>query len=384
MKPLSLVRVSFAIALVRATCVASNNPNSATVETTSSTIAIENLDQQIAQSRDDVGVEELLLVRSRFLADFDSLDRACSLAEGRFATGRELLLRAKTRSAVHRFADALADLDAAERRGARTDEIAASRASIFVATGRAAEAIPILEFALVQRPGFGSRSALAAAYAAAGRFDDADHLYAKAIADLDTTLPFPYAWIYFARGLMWSEQAGNPSRGATFYARSLQYLPEFVTGNIHLAEIEAAHGDLTSAISRLESIVSANEPEAVSLLGELYVRRGDALRGRNLISRAAQRFDSLLAHHLLAFADHAARFYLGPGANSERGWELARQNLANRETPTSFALAIIAAEATGRRSESAGLTATAQAKFGLSLMRNSSMANNLFNFRPNN
>lgn len=41
--------------------------------TTNSTIAIRNLDQQIAQSGDQPGVEELLLARQRFLSDYEAL-----------------------------------------------------------------------------------------------------------------------------------------------------------------------------------------------------------------------------------------------------------------------------------------------------------------------
>src|SRR5258705_370888 len=75
--------------------------------TTASTIAIANLDQQIVQRGEAAGVEELLLTRSRFLADYDALDRASSIAERRFQTSEDLLSRARARSAVHRFADAL-------------------------------------------------------------------------------------------------------------------------------------------------------------------------------------------------------------------------------------------------------------------------------------
>jgi tetratricopeptide (TPR) repeat protein len=340
--------------LASATCAVSTDAIAAgsSLNTTSSVIAIANLDQQIAQLRDEPGVEELLLVRSRFLGDYDALDRASSLAEGRFATSRELLLRARTRSAAHRFADALADIQAAERAGARLDEVVALRASILVATGRAAEAAPSLEVRVARHPGYASRAALAGAYAALGRLADADRLYVEALADLDTTLPFPYAWIYFARGLMWAEQGGDQARAEEMYRQALTYLPEFVTANIHMAEIEVARGNSESAIRRLEHVVqSTNEPEALALLGVLYMRTGNAARGASEIAQAKRRYEWLLARHLLAFADHAAEFYLGPGADPERAWKLAQKNLANRQTDRAAALAIEAAEASGRHRE---------------------------------
>lgn len=285
-----------------------------TINTTSSAIAFANLDQQIHQAGNEIGAEELLLVRSRFLADYEALDRASELGEGRYETGRELLIRARTRSAVHRFADALADVKAAESTGAKPDEICALRSSILMAIGRATEVIPQLEANLLRRPGFASRSALAVAYAAVGRLDDADRLYVEALSGLDTTLPFPYAWIYFARGLMWSEQGGDRARAELLYAQALKYVPEFVTANIHLAEIEALRGDTESAIRRLEDVVqSSHEPEALALLGVLHLRSGEPDRGIGEIAESRTSYELLLSRDPLAFADHGAEFYLGPG-----------------------------------------------------------------------
>jgi tetratricopeptide (TPR) repeat protein len=325
-------------------------------DTTASVIAIANLDQQIIQLQEETGIEELLLVRSRFLGDYEALDRANRLTEARFGTGQDLLQRARTRSAVHRFGDALADLSAAERAGVKIDKISSQRASIFVAIGRAVEVIPQLEKDVIRHPGYASRSSLAGADAALGRLDAADRLYVAALSDLDTTLPFPYAWIYFARGLMWAEQGGDTERAEVLYKQALIYLPEFVTANINLAELEIARGDTASAMARLSRVVSSsNEPEALALLGTLHVRAGDVVAGKREISLARQQYESLLATYPLAFADHAAEFYLGPGADPERAWTLAQQNLANRETDRAVALAVKAAEATGHYAEASAL-----------------------------
>jgi tetratricopeptide (TPR) repeat protein len=343
---------------ILATCGVANGANvvDTSRDTTASVVAIANLDQQITQSRDEPGVEELLLVRSRFLGDYEALDRASMLTEPRFETAQDLLRRARTRSAAHRFRDALADLTAAERAGVKGNQILALRASILVAIGRAAEVIPQLEEDLSRHPGFASRSMLAGAYAALGRLNDADRLYVAALADLDTTLPFPYAWIYFARGLMWAEQGENPVRAEALYAQALTYLPEFVAANIHLAELEVARGDTASAMKRLARVVGAsNEPEAQALLGALHIRAGDAVGSVHEISLARQRYELLLSRYPLAFADHAAEFYLGPGADPERAWALAQQNLANRETDRAVALAVKAAEATGHYAEACAL-----------------------------
>jgi tetratricopeptide (TPR) repeat protein len=262
---------------------------------------------------------------------------------------------------VHRFAEALDDIATAEQSGASHDEIVGLRASILIAIGRAEEVVPQLEAAVSKNPSYSSHSSLAVAYAAVGRFADADRLYVAALSDLDTTSPFPYAWIYFARGLMWTEQAGERARGESMYAQALSYIPEFAVANIHLAELEAARGELASARTRLERVVaSSNEPEALALLGQLHVRSGDSTKGFGEFVLARQRFEWLLDRYPLAFVDHAAEFYLGTGANPERAWTLAQQNLVNRKTDRAYVLAIRAARATGRSHEVCALVGDAQ------------------------
>lgn len=325
-------------------------------DTTASAIAIVNLDQQILQAGGNPGVEDFLLVRSRYLGDYEALDRASRLSESRFATVEDLLRRARTRSAVHRFSDALTDLAAAERMGANSTEILLGRASILIATWHASEVIPELENYEAQDPGYASKGALASAYSAVGRQDEADKLYGGALKALDTTLPFPYAWIYFARGLIWSEQGENPERAEAMYRQALSYVPEFVGANVNLAELEMVRGDTASAIEHLQQALhSSDEPEALALLGFLYKRIGRQTEGEQEILLAHRRYDSLLASYPLAFADHAAEFYLGPGADPDRAWALARQNLANRETDRAVALAIKAAEMSGHYEEACEL-----------------------------
>jgi tetratricopeptide (TPR) repeat protein len=342
---------SLSIFLCSGACVsASDLPHSsAQPDATASIIAIANLDQQIAELGDSPGVEDLLILREEFLADYDALDRASTLAEGRFVTAQDLLKRAQTRAAVHRFAEALSDLQVAQEHGVSPGQIVAMRASILIATGHASEVVAQLKKDLIRNPSFASRSALATAYASMGRVDEADRLYAAALAGLNTTLPFPYAWIYFGRGLMWAEQGQNPARAEAMYKQALAYVPEFAAANISLAKLEMARGDYAAARKRISRIAqSTNHPEALALLGVLDVRNGDRLEGNAEISHAQQRYESLLVRYPLGFADHAAEFYLGPGNDPERAWLLAEQNLANRQTDRSVALAVKAAEATGR------------------------------------
>jgi tetratricopeptide (TPR) repeat protein len=180
--------------------------------------------------------------------------------------------------------------------------------------------------------------ALAQACAAAGRHDEADALYARALQLLDTTWPFPAAGVWFARGLMWSEQAGDPARGAAMYEQALRLVPQHVAAGLHLAELQAARGDEAGAVARLSALVQASdEPEALALLGQLHGRAG-LPQGRDEIARAGRRFEQLLQRHPAAFADHAAEFYLGAGQDPKRALAWARFNLQVRPTPRAQAL----------------------------------------------
>jgi tetratricopeptide (TPR) repeat protein len=263
---------------------------SALLATTPGPIAIANLEHQIMLAEKRHNAEllvELSLMKSQFLGRHDALDRAEAIA------ANDPELRARMDRALHR-APPRDDID-----GPRLAE--------------------------------------------EGRFEEADRAYGEALEKLNTTSPFPFAYLYFVRGVMWTERAGDAVRGRAMFEKALEHLPQYVAANVHVAELEK---DPRAAVRRLESVIASEDPEALAALGALYVRLGDA-RGAALIARAKARFEALLTKYPLAFADHAAEFYLGPGADPERAWHWAKINADNRETERSLALAIRAARATG-------------------------------------
>lgn len=336
-----------------------------TRSTTAGPIAIANLDHLIARQGGDAAVVDLLLERARFLGDHDALQRATVLAEAHSTTAADLLRRAQARAAVHHFTSAFADLTAAEHMGADAETVANARAAIQIATGHAREAVESLQARTAAHPGYASYAMLAAAYAELGRYEEADGLYARAEAELNTTSPFPHAWLSFARGLMWSEQAGDVERGEIFYMQALHYLPQFATADIHMAEIEYARGDHVVAAARLRRVLAITpEPEALGLLGDILVGTGEQEQGHRAIAAARAGYEALLRDQPLAYADHAAEFYLGPGEDYARAWQLARQNLDNRPTPRAYELAIDAARASGNADMACELLARGRARYG--------------------
>ena len=331
---------------------------------TNGDLALANLDGLIEQAAGEPGAVDLLLLRGQLLADHEVLDHVAALTEPDDQDAAQLLRRARSRAAAHRFYEAGLDLDAAQRAGASPDALRGPRASLQVALGHAQDALPELREQAARRPGFGSHCALALAEAAVGHVEQADALYATALGELDTTSPFPAAAVWFARGLMWSEQAGEPRRGAAMYAEAVRLVPSYVAANVHLAELEMARGDDRGAAERVARVVAVSrDPEAMALLGTLHRRLGDDARGRDEIEQARRRYEDLLQRHPLAFADHAAEFWLDAGADAERALYWARINLLSRETRRAYTLAIRAARAAQRLDEARDLEARRDARF---------------------
>lgn len=343
-----------------------NNPKNKLRSTTMGKTAIENLDHLIEKETDRWAAFELALTRNRFLGDFGTLDKIISNTEmERPISGSDFLLRAKVRLAVHRFEDALRDVETATELGENEQATFAVFSSIKVAQGMAHEVIARLEKEASLHPSYASCLALANAFAEVGRFGEADHFYKKSLSELKTTSPFPYAWVYFARGVMWAENAGDENTGAEMYKRTLEILPEFISANIHLAEIEMGRGEAHLAKSRLERMIKTSEdPEVMELYGMLQMRFDNSAEGNRLIQQAQNYYEELLVKYPLAFADHVGEFYLRTGINAERALNLAEINLENRGTERAYLLAIRAAKAANREDKVQQLIADAQTNLG--------------------
>ncbi|MBL4633179.1 MAG: tetratricopeptide repeat protein [Kofleriaceae bacterium] len=332
--------------------------------TTSPAIALRNMHAQISSMQrrvetfpSDIGSREvlvdLLLNRTKFLGSYDDFDMALALAKDakqhakeHASAGRVALLHAKVLSAVHRFDEALLEISAAETLGAHGTSQA--RQSIELARGNDAVEIVSLRTAEATRvPSYASRTALASALSSAGSYAKADVAYVDAKEGYRDVSPFPLAWISFQRGMMWGEMADKPDQAYKLYQNAVALLPQYIVGNVHLAELESARGENAQAIARLERIVNSTvDPEPASRLAEM-LRDSDPERADKYAKRANDGYIKLLQKYPLAFADHATEFYLGEGNDPERALELAMLNLGNRQTERAYELALRAANAAG-------------------------------------
>ena len=330
--------------------------------TTDGALALDNLAGQIdgenrlatyapLTAKQRAGIIDLVGMRGQFIGRVADYEQAEALAEqlvrDRPLDGVAFVARAATRSTFHRFAEALDDLATAESLGVPPLQTERLRAAIFQATGRYDEALAIRQRHAADRGDLAAMGAEASVLAERGDTDAAEQLFREAQFHYRDVSPFPVAWLYFQQGLMWMRE-GDLVRARTLFAAAHERLPAYAAAQGHLAEVEAALGNRDRAIALLQPLAaSSDDPDYAAQLARILGDAGrdrDARRWRDL---AAHRYDALIDRHPLAFADHAAEFWLAAGGDSDKALALAERNLANRATARAYELVLQAAVASG-------------------------------------
>lgn len=294
------------------------------------------------------------LRRAQFLGDATALDRLAQLAfdllDKQPVVAQDCLLAAQIASMRHHFAEARVHVDRAEALGAAAPVVSRIRLALDQAVGKDLEAVLAQRLAMAKSSSaFADLVPLGALHADLGQFEEADRAYLSAIRGYRDTSPFALAWVCFQLGVLWGETAEFPDafRAAYWYDKAIDYLPAYTHARVHRAELHLGAGELAVAEALLLPILSSGDPEVQWRLAQVLEAQGrieDAVRERE---KARSAFESLLARHELAFADHAAEFYLGIGGDPARADALARINLWNRPTRRAVALAQATARALG-------------------------------------
>jgi tetratricopeptide (TPR) repeat protein len=239
---------------------------------------------------------------------------------------------------VHRFAEARTALEQVKKLANDPSEWQELSASLDEATGQLERSQPVRDELARIAPSTMHLVQRAGGLAAAGELDDALAIMPGAAAALHDNAPELMSWLLFQWGRLY-EQKGEPAAARDFYAAARDRLPTLEI-TAHLAQSMVASGDATAASAVVDAaLVDQRHPE---LLG-LAVQLGHG----ELAAEAAEAWERYLLALPEAFADHAARFYLGAGNNAPRALELARKNLANRDTHEARALVVEAALAAG-------------------------------------
>jgi tetratricopeptide (TPR) repeat protein len=236
------------------------------------------------------------------------------------------LAREKALSTVHDFAGARAALAHVPADQAAEDAVALDEA-----TGQRDRALAAREAMARERPNAITVTLYLANLAVAGRFDEARALIPKAASLVRDNPPTLFAWFYFQWGRVY-EQMGDTATARAFYEESHARMP-MIEATAHLGQALLAMHE-TDAAKRLVADTLATDPHPSIV--ELGVPLGLTKPGD---AKAA--WDRYVTALPLAFADHAARFYLS--VDPKRALELARENLANRDTPEARSLVVLAA-----------------------------------------
>ncbi|MFF4505723.1 hypothetical protein [Streptomyces sp. NPDC001401] len=329
--------------------------------TTNGTLALVNLSAQIDGMAAPVGragstaplavaqqavLVDLLTLRGHLLGRVADYERAARLSERNAPDdSAALLARARTRATLHRFAEAMADLDGAGRAGAEQAALDAERASILQAVGGHAEAHALLRSTAPHPSDFTMLSALAVFQAERRETAEAEHLFEEARAAHRGVSPFPLAQLDFRRGVMWLREGDLPTARSWFDA-ARRRVPGYAPATGHLAEVDLLLGDPETAVARLRPLMeTSDDPEYPAHLALALRAVGRHQEARPWRDRAAERYEDLVARHPEAYADHAADFWLMVGGDVDRGLQLALQTLVMRQTSRSYALVRRAREA---------------------------------------
>ena len=331
-----------------ATQAATNRAGVIRQPTTHGVIALLNLESQIYDLEQDVrlgeastagraALTELVALRGLIVGRIAEYERAERIAERLVREAASdpvaFLARARMRALFHRFAEALNDLDCAERFSLDAETANGERAGIFQALGRYKEARAVREEAARRRPSFETLGALAGLSGEQGDIDAAERLYEDSVHRYHGVSPFPLALLDFQRGLMWMHK-GRLEEARSWFDTALHRVPAFVPAQGHLAEVEAQLGEIEAAIALLEPLAfSSDDPDYAGQLARILADVGRNDESRFWRQVAATRYDELVAAHPGAFADHAAEFWLAAGADPMKALALARLNFDVRKTP---------------------------------------------------
>jgi tetratricopeptide (TPR) repeat protein len=310
---------------------------------TDGTIALLNLQAQIdgleghRTSAETATLIDLLILRGLILGRISDYERAAQLADRQIGAATTdaatYMARARTRAVFHRFAEALDDVDNADRMSPHDTASKRERAAILQAQGRFDEALVTYAAAADRGGQFERAAALAGLWAERGEVDTAQRFYLDSLRSYRGISPFPVALLDFQLGVMWMRDTQLEKARMCFEA-AIRRVPAYAAAQGHLAEVEADLGNSEAALARLYPLaVSSDDPDYAAQLARILGEMG--LNDESSVWRrgAADRYDELTTAHPEAFADHAAEFWLGPGNDPEKALRLATLNLEVRKTP---------------------------------------------------
>lgn len=298
-------------------------------------------------------VAGLHLERARLVGSYDDYAAAeAALAEA-FAIAPAgagpFMTRARLDFALHRNDRVDADLDAAEKAAVidarERAAIVGLRADLDLQRGRYHAAGEGFVRAAELRRDPTAIARLAQHAWRGGGFDEADRLYAEALAA--EVPPSTRAWLHLMRGLLDLDR-GRLEDALRHYREGEAALPGWWLLDEHIAEAEHRLGRVDEARALYEDIVARTEnPEFMDALASIARERGEREAAAAWSARARARHVALLERFPEAAAGHALEHFLESGDDPARALALAEANHRQRPNPESARLLAEAQAAAG-------------------------------------
>ncbi len=327
-------------------------------------------------------VVEHEMLTAQFSGDAGALERIetlaaqCERASPRAAD--TAVVNAQVAGALHRFDEARVHLAHALTRGAPAQSVERISLSLDQATGADPDRVLAARRQRVAGEGrWEEWIPLAALLADLGFVDEAERTYHHALQSYRDVSPFAIAWVCFELGMLWGERVPvpQPALAAAWYRLAIEYLPTYVKARVHLAEILLDAEEIDGARDLLRPALGSADPEVAWRLGVTEAAASNDAVAETWLASARRGFETLLANHLLAFADHGVEFYLAEGNDPVRALTLAKANLSNRPTLRAYELTSEAALAAGDAALAIALGSDATRRWsGIPAFRHSPLA----------
>ena len=281
------------------------------ISTTNSAIALQNLDSQINSllklisqypQRDDFRCKlfDLLSTKILFTGNFRDFKTLRELADSMANSSQKKLYRARFYSKIHEFKKSNKILSTIDEKSDSVRKLLLTNK-----LGLQSEITQVDRQQLALYHHYSDFMLLAEIEAEQQNFVTADEYFEKALASYHDSSPFFVAHLFFRRGLMWSEKAGKPKRAVKFYEEAVHYMPQYVTAQVHRAELMESIDD---AIATLNLIKHSYDPEPLGLLAKLHHQKGEFVLAEQLTASAKKKYKDLLGQYPKAFAKHYSEF----------------------------------------------------------------------------
>ena len=324
--------------------------------TTDPTIALTNLDSQIKESTRMFGERpgdtdlrgktvSLLLQRSGVTGSAKDRERALEIAEALVKEHPDdqtaHSIHAHALAAMHRFDEAIREVDASEKLAKVPGSNDGLRSDILAALGRYDDVYMPQKQLAEKFPSPSTLLTYATTAGHMGKTEEAEAAFVKAEEMFHGVTPFLLATIYYERASMW-ERVGDLPKATILYKAALDRLPQHTHAAVHLAALLSP----SEGVALLEPLTRGDDvdPDALGQLGVLQNLIKEK-SGDEMLARARARYDILMTEQPAAYADHAGWFWLVAGGDPKKAEAAAKKNLEVRKTAEAYELSIATEQA---------------------------------------